>query len=978
VAADATLSPLQCTSGHRRRFHGEARFAVPPQPAITIMNIFRSFSGLVLFLLVVAAFCFHADIAYTQNSELAPGLFLSAEEQAWLEAHSTITLGSPIIPPWNFVDEKTGQYRGIVPDYLDLIASKLGIAVKTIADNFGKIHQMAREKTIDGISVVGKTAEREQFLNFPAPYITLQYSIVTQKESPAVTTFADLGRRRAGILEASAAYSYLKKNYPDVELMTFKAYDEGLLAVLNGEIDAWIGSLAGVVYAINDKGLFGLQMKVVPFEMSKEMGVGIRKDWPELIPIINKAIASIDQREHTQIRNKWLAHSPEDREEKIVTLSPEEQAWLAKNHTVRVRVVDWPPYLIVKDDEPPQGIAIEYLKLIGDRTGITFGYEVTDQPFAEFLKAMQQQKGPDMTAVIVPTPEREPYLSFSQVYIASPYVIFTREADDLLLDISGLAGKTLSVSRGSAVQARLTRDFPEIRLSPFDSDAQALQAVATGQADAYIGSLTIASHIVHRDGLSGLRVAAHSPFGEQTLAMGNRKDWPELTAMIRKALASISEEEKTAIRDKYVALRYEQGIDTAAALRWIIFVVGGAFGIIALFIGWNRSLAKKVRDRTADLESSNQNLSVQVIERTKAEHALRENRDYLKTLMDSLPDAVFSLKLPQREIVWASDTFNVFGYDPDECVGKTMAFLYPDKQGFLSVGNAIERAIAEERDLVRVDQTMQKKSGECFPADITISLFRTNADVVSVTAIVRDIAERKLAEEKLQAYQERLKALAAQLTLAEEKERQRIAAELHDQVGQSLAFARMRLAAAKKHAGDERLKGILNDISESLLKAGKDTRHLIFDLSSPAMREIGLRAAIAEWLEDEVQHRHGIPTAFIDKVNPQHKIVLPLDIRTLLFRNVRELLTNAVKHAQAKQITVYAEAMAGDLVITVEDDGVGFEAPGRAPNANKDAHFGLFSIQERMADLGGALELVSEPGEGCRATLRVPLSLGEQ
>ena len=85
---------------------------------------------------------------------------------------------------------------------------------------------------------------------------------------------------------------------------------------------------------------------------------------------------------------------------------------------------------------------------------------MTDQPFAEFLKDMQQGQGPDMTALIIQTPEREQYLSFTAPYISSPYVIFAREQDDLILDIRDLAGKTLAVTRGFVIQAKLSRDYP--------------------------------------------------------------------------------------------------------------------------------------------------------------------------------------------------------------------------------------------------------------------------------------------------------------------------------------------------------------------------------------------------------------------------------------------------------------------------------------------------------------------------------------
>ena len=112
--------------------------------------------------------------------------------------------------------------------------------------------------------------------------------------------------------------------------------------------------------------------------------------------------------------------------------------------------------------------------------------------------------------------------------------------------------------------------------------------------------------------------------------------------------------------------------------------------------------------------------------------------------------------------------------------------------------------------------------------------------------VVEDISARKQAEEQISNYQERLKALASQLTVTEEKERRRIAVDLHDRIGQSLALARIQIAAGKKSAADDGLAVKLDDISEILREAVQDTRHLIFDLSPPAMHEIGLGAAISE------------------------------------------------------------------------------------------------------------------------------------
>jgi signal transduction histidine kinase/CheY-like chemotaxis protein len=121
--------------------------------------------------------------------------------------------------------------------------------------------------------------------------------------------------------------------------------------------------------------------------------------------------------------------------------------------------------------------------------------------------------------------------------------------------------------------------------------------VATGQADAYIGNLTVASHIIHGRGFSHLKVAAASPFRDQFFSMGNRTDWPELTSIINKALASITEEEITAIRNKYLAIKFEPGINKAEVLKWVLIVGGSALGILLIFLFWNRQMSREISRR---------------------------------------------------------------------------------------------------------------------------------------------------------------------------------------------------------------------------------------------------------------------------------------------------------------------------------------------------------------------------------------------
>jgi signal transduction histidine kinase len=145
---------------------------------------------------------------------------------------------------------------------------------------------------------------------------------------------------------------------------------------------------------------------------------------------------------------------------------------------------------------------------------------------------------------------------------------------------------------------------------------------------------------------------------------------------------------------------------------------------------------------------------------------------------------------------------------------------------------------------------------------------------------------------------------------------------------------------------------------------------LTFDLSYPILYELGFEAAVAEWLTDQVQEKHRIKTEFEDD---GHQKPLDEDIRMLLFRNVRELLVNVIKHAQANKVRVSIRRVNEYINVSVEDDGVGFDPVEVTSTAAQKAKFGLFSIRERLEQLGGLIEIESEPGRGSKITMIAPL-----
>jgi signal transduction histidine kinase len=206
--------------------------------------------------------------------------------------------------------------------------------------------------------------------------------------------------------------------------------------------------------------------------------------------------------------------------------------------------------------------------------------------------------------------------------------------------------------------------------------------------------------------------------------------------------------------------------------------------------------------------------------------------------------------------------------------------------------------------------------------------------------------------------------------LAEERERRRLATELHDRISQALVISKIKLDALRKSGRSRKLDKALEDVCNSIGQTIQDTRTLTFDLGSPVLHELGFEAAVSEWLTDRIQKKHGITVEFEDDGEPKP---LDDDARILLFRDVRELLTNVAKHASAHKVKVSIRKVGSEMHIRVEDDGWGFDTKKAAATAVRNGGFGLFSIRERLGQLGGHLEIESEPGCGTKATLIAPL-----
>jgi PAS domain S-box-containing protein len=357
----------------------------------------------------------------------------------------------------------------------------------------------------------------------------------------------------------------------------------------------------------------------------------------------------------------------------------------------------------------------------------------------------------------------------------------------------------------------------------------------------------------------------------------------------------------------------------------------------------------------------------------QAEEALHAGREILSAAVELARLAPWKFNFTKNMLEFGEEFYAIYGTDVaregthmsiDQYVRK---FVHPDDAWMLDVACNEAPASPERVYSGRLEHRIIRRDGVVRTIAV---LFRRTKDadgkVISVYGANQDITEQKEAEEQVSSYQQKLQALVRELSLTEERERRRLAVNLHDQVSQTLAFAKIKLKMLNKSAEDRGCSCTdeNNEILVMLDEAIQKTRSLTFDLCSPVLYELGFEASV-QYLGERIQEQHGVHFIFKDDGSPKP---LEEEMKIILFKAVRELLANIVKHAQSATVQVSIGTEGGNIKIEVVDDGKGFEI------STVTKGFGLFNISERINHVGGYFHIDSKVGWGTRVILAGPLS----
>ena len=268
-----------------------------------------------------------------------------------------------------------------------------------------------------------------------------------------------------------------------------------------------------------------------------------------------------------------------------------------------------------------------------------------------------------------------------------------------------------------------------------------------------------------------------------------------------------------------------------------------------------------------------------------------------------------------------------------------------------------------------VHEHYQADGGRRFVEIIAAPLWETDGTFQGIIESMRDVTDRVLAGEALQQYAERLRALSAQLAEVAEAERQRLARELHDQVGQRLTALGINLNIIRTQMPEEIGDAIRSRIDDSLSLVEQTTeriRDVMTDLRPPVLDDYGLVAAL-HWYGEQFARRTGIAVAIEgEELVPR----LAARVESALFHIVQEALTNVAKHAQAKSVRVAVQVQGKMLHLVVADDGIGFDS-AHMTELGEGHGWGLLTMTERAEAVGGRCQIASVPGQGTRINVEV-------
>ena len=659
---------------------------------------------------------------------------LDPKEIAWLAAHPKIRIGADSdYAPYSFVDDN-GQFSGVSTDFVQILNDRLGINMTMVPGlTWQDILDGAQQGTLDVIAPARKTPEREKYLNFSQTYIPTPLVIITRNDNSSIKSRYDIEGEKIALVRGYASHEQIAKEFPGIETFWYAKPLYALRAVSTGRADAYVGSQGTSSYLISKHAMTNLKVAAIFDDSPDGQRFAVRKDWPELVGILDKALDTIPAGDRFKIMSKWITLGLDPAQQKYIVLTKEEKEWLAGKRNMRLGVDPaWPPFEFFDATKAYAGIASDYVQILSKRLNIN----MTPVAGLSWSEVMQKARDGeiDVLPCVVKTPERSKYLLFTRPYLSFPMVILTREDAPYISGVMDFKSEKIAIVKGYVTQEILGRNYPDRKFYLAKNVDEALNAVSRGKVDAFVGNLASISYATQKLGLTNLKVATTTPY-KYELSFAVRKDWPELINILNKMLETISDSDSSGIHNSWINVRFERQFDWILVLEIVIpiILVGGL--ALLIFIRWNRALTREVT------------------ERKKVEAALLESRASARGLLDATQESLLLLDREGTILAVNQTAADRLEQELEDLVGTNRFDLLPE--GVQKHRKEIFSAVLQTGTPADFEDM---RDGILFRSRY-YPVKDTADEIVGVAIFAQDITERKHAEQSVRASEERLKTI---------------------------------------------------------------------------------------------------------------------------------------------------------------------------------------------------------------------------
>ena len=509
-------------------------------------------------------------------------LALSDKEREYLAANPTLKVqGLSTFPPFNFTEQ--GLPAGYTVDYMRRLAELLGVQVEFVGGvPWHETLQMLMDGRLDVIPHIAPLPSREDQLDFTSfNHIQFLTAVAVNRQRP-IDHFNELEGKVVAVVRKSFLQEYLSEHYPQLTLFLTDTTREAVAALSQGKVDLVVGNLPTIDYYIHKDWLSNVEINEVkglklPGQTALKMGV--TQGNSTLLSILQKADEAMPFADRATLSSKWLNAAPLAMAQ---ALTHREREFLAERVALKMCVdPQWLPLEGIEDGQHT-GIAADFMARFQQVLATPIEMLETDS-WAESLAAARRGEC-DFFSMIMNTPERADFLSFTQPYVSSPLVFATDVSIPYIGDINAVRGERIGIVEGFAFKDTLQRDYPKIEFVDVKDVADGLDKVASGELFGYADSLISIGYWIQNNYVGQLKVSGE--FARNwSLSIGVQRELPILRRIFDKAISQVTMAERRDMVNRWISIRYHTNTNWWVTALIVLAVVAG---FSMLILGYRR------------------------------------------------------------------------------------------------------------------------------------------------------------------------------------------------------------------------------------------------------------------------------------------------------------------------------------------------------------------------------------------------------